>query len=107
MHVGKNNPRIQYHFVTKDGNKTICTGEEEKDLGITFDSNLKFDIHINAIVGRANKIVGLISADHTITTILMVLNYWPGLTLCRIAILFFIPYNSKRPEDLDHQADGQ
>jgi len=38
----------------------IPTCTEEKDLGVTFDSTLKFDIHINNIVKKANGILGLI-----------------------------------------------
>ena len=32
---------------------------KEKDLGIWFQNNLKFDEHINYIVNRANRLVGL------------------------------------------------
>ena len=33
---------------------------EEKDLRVTFESDLKFDEHISAKVGKANATVGLI-----------------------------------------------
>ena len=32
----------------------------EKDLGVTFDSDLKFEDHISAKVNKANAIAGLI-----------------------------------------------
>ena len=35
-----------------------CT--QEKDLGIIFDKTLKFDLHINSQVSKANKVLGLI-----------------------------------------------
>ena len=33
---------------------------EEKDLGIKFQSSLKFDCHIRIVVDKANKLIGLI-----------------------------------------------
>ncbi len=33
---------------------------EEKDLGITFEDNLKFNKHITNIVNRANRLLGMI-----------------------------------------------
>lgn len=36
-----------------------------KDLGILFDSNLKFDCHINNIVIRSNKMLGFIIRNCT------------------------------------------
>ena len=32
----------------------------EKDLGVLFDNNLKFDMHINSIINRANRILGIV-----------------------------------------------
>jgi hypothetical protein len=37
----------------------------EKDLGVTIDNSLKFNIHINAIVNKANRIMGLIRRTFT------------------------------------------
>ena len=41
-------------------NQRIETCEEEKDLGITFDSNLTFDKHISNITNKANQMIGVI-----------------------------------------------
>ena len=60
LHFGKNNPLNDYFFISKDDTVEIPTCTEEKDLGVTFDSTLKFDIHINNIVKKANGILGLI-----------------------------------------------
>ena len=55
LHFGKNNPKREYHFPTKEGNKTIPTSTEEKDLGVIFDTTLKFDLHIESIIKRVLK----------------------------------------------------
>ena len=39
---------------------SLAKGTEEKDLGIIFQDNLKFDKQILGSVGKANKILGLI-----------------------------------------------
>ena len=35
-------------------------GRQEKDIGVTFDDGMKFNVHISNIVKKANQIVGLI-----------------------------------------------
>ena len=60
MHIGNDNPKHSY-FMTKGENAShICETNEEKDLGVTFDPSLKFDIHISNIVKKASKILGII-----------------------------------------------
>ena len=44
----------------KIGDTDLKYTEEEKDLGVTVDSNLKFETHVNLKVNKANKIMGLI-----------------------------------------------
>lgn len=46
----------QYHI---DGTNLDRVGEF-KDLGITFDSNLKFTSHINSLISKSNKLCGII-----------------------------------------------
>ena len=44
-----------------DGNRVyIEQKEQEKDIGVTFDKNLKFDVHISNTVNKANQRLGLI-----------------------------------------------
>ena len=50
IHFGKNNPCNDYYFHNEEGNQSIPKCTEEKDLGVTFDNSLKFDLHIDAIV---------------------------------------------------------
>ena len=40
--------------------KNLPCESGEKDLGIQFQSNLKFDQHITTIVNKANQLLGLI-----------------------------------------------
>ena len=50
-----------YKMTNKDGEIiSIEEDSEEKDLGILFEKNLKFNKHITVTVKRANKLVGLI-----------------------------------------------
>ena len=60
MHVGKKNPKHQYKMKIGTETKEILTCEEEKDLGVTFNSSLSFDQHIYKVVNKANQIMGLI-----------------------------------------------
>ena len=60
LHMGKNNPK---HIYTMDqGNTQVNVTEcsEEKDLGVIFDAELKFDTHIQTAINKANKIIGII-----------------------------------------------
>ena len=65
IHYGYNNPKHKYYFNTKDGPIEIVEANTEKDLGVTFDSSLKFDIHINQAVNKANAVLGLIKRNFT------------------------------------------
>ena len=38
----------------------LRTLTSEKELGITFQHDMKFDIHINNIVNKANRLLGLV-----------------------------------------------
>jgi hypothetical protein len=38
----------------------IVTSDKEKDLGLIIDNRLKFDSHINAIINKGNKTMGII-----------------------------------------------
>ena len=48
LHVGTNNPNNKYEMNNNIDNTVIpiVRSENEKDLGVTFDGSLKFDIHI-------------------------------------------------------------
>ena len=60
LHVGRNNPRHEYYMKVNKDTCRVDVCNEEKDLGITFDEKLSFDIHINSCINKANKMIGLI-----------------------------------------------
>ena len=70
MHLGHDNPRKVYSM---DG-KVLSTTEEEKDLGVLIDNKLDFGKHINSIVGRANRVLGMIRISFACLNIPMFLN---------------------------------
>ncbi len=60
--------KVQHKYAMKDGSSTRDLREidEEKDLGVLFDSSLTFSKHIGSIANKATKVVGVIrrSFDH-------------------------------------------
>ena len=65
MHIGKKNPKTEYYMMMEGSQRKLDTCAEEKDLGITFDTNMKFDIHISNIVKKANQMLGVIKRTFT------------------------------------------
>ena len=63
IYYGNKNPKHDYYFHNDHDSHTIEKGTEEKDLGVTFDSSLKFDKHINNIVTKANQTLGIIKRN--------------------------------------------
>ena len=57
LHIGRKNPC--YNYVMNGLN--LQETKLEKDLGIYVDNNLTFEGHINEIVNKANRLVGMIS----------------------------------------------
>lgn len=55
-------PDLYLPITSTDGRNTAYLEriQEEKDLGITIDNNLKFDHHIHNIVNKANRMMGII-----------------------------------------------
>ena len=61
LHLGKNNPNYDY-TMTKD-KLVLDNSDAERDLGVVIDSALSFSNHINEIVSKANRILGLIKRN--------------------------------------------
>ena len=55
----KNNSNNSYYMDLENKNK-LKVIEQEKDVGVIFSKNLKFDEHIDSIVKKANNVTGLI-----------------------------------------------
>ena len=68
MHIGKKNPKTSYYMKIENERQKLDTCSEEKDLGITFDSNLSFDIHINNVSKKANQMLGVIRRTFSFMT---------------------------------------
>ena len=75
MHLGHNNPKNTY---TMDG-KELSETTKEKDLGILIDCKLDFGCHIKEIVGRANRMIGMIRASFACLNKKMFLNLYMAL----------------------------
>ena len=54
--------------------------DSDKDLGVIFDSNMKFGEHINSKVTKANQILGIIFRTFTYMDKEMFLNLFKSLT---------------------------
>ena len=63
LHVGQKNERHEYILKTAAGPIEIAEVAEEKDLGIWFDDELKFERHITEKINKANQSVGIIKKN--------------------------------------------
>lgn len=63
IHYGKDNQEYQYTINFED----IPETDEEKDLGITFQQDLKFNKHITSKVNKANSLLSLISLKRSLS----------------------------------------
>ena len=70
MHIGQNNPKSTYNMDGKNLEATLS----EKDLGVLIDYKLDFGSHIKEIVGRANRMLGMIRVSFACLNIRMFLN---------------------------------
>ena len=65
LHIGRNNPRHKYYMYEAGIQVPGEQVESEKDLGVTFESTLRFDHHILNCVNKANRMLGLIKRTFT------------------------------------------
>ena len=65
LHIGNHDINFEYKMQTNSGEMKVQKVTTEKDLGVTFDQNLKFTGHINNKVIKANWNVGLIFRTFT------------------------------------------
>ena len=59
MHYGKSNVNTSYQMF----NTNLEAVSNEKDLGVTFDDELKFSSHIRGIINKANSRLGIIKRN--------------------------------------------
>ena len=60
LHYGHNNPNVTYHLTNSNGKQEIKNTDREKDLGITFDTDMKFRQHVSDCINKGNQITGLV-----------------------------------------------
>ena len=60
MHLGKENRKHKYTMMENEKVITLEVTEEEKDLGVWTDDELKFVKHIENAASKSNQILGLI-----------------------------------------------
>ena len=59
LHLGSNNPNHQYTIpMSREEVHTLEVTKDEKDLGVTIDNQLKFYMHVQTQVAKANRILG-------------------------------------------------
>ena len=58
LHVTKSSCPLVHQYVINENN--LSAVDKHKHLGIWIESSLRWDAHINYIVGKANRVLGLI-----------------------------------------------
>ena len=58
LHVGNQRTKPRDNLVL--GDNVLTQVDNVRDLGVTVDNHLKFDVHINQIVTRAHRLANLI-----------------------------------------------
>merc|ERR1712033_114749 len=90
---GYNNPRNSYRM----GDTVLEATEEEKDLGVLIDNKLDFGKHIRTIVGKANRVLGMIRVSFSCLNIPMMYNLYTSLVrpLLEYCVQVWSPYKNK------------
>ena len=90
MHLGHSNPKHEYYM----GGTTLEVTKEEKDLGVLVDDKLGFSKHIKGIVGKANRMLGLIRIGFACLNKMMFMNLYPVLIrpLLEYCVQVWSPY---------------
>ena len=103
MHLGKTNPKHSYSM--GDGNLTVTS--EEKDLGVTIDDRLEFDVHIKNIINRANRLLGLIKIGFSCLDKEIFLNLYTVLVrpLLEYCVQVWSPYKQMYINQLEKVQD--
>ncbi|CAF0896896.1 unnamed protein product [Brachionus calyciflorus] len=55
MHIGDTNGRFDYTIFNKFGTVSLAKRNLEKDLGVNFQNDLKWNAQVNFSSGKANK----------------------------------------------------
>ena len=76
--MGKNNKQNKYYM---DMEQTIelKSIDSEKDVGVTFSKDLKFNQHISNVIKKSNQLTGLIKRSFTYTDKHMLLKLYKSI----------------------------
>jgi len=66
LHLGSTNSHNEYSFLYREEAVNLKHSEEVRDLGVTIDARLEFSSHINNIVSKANRQLGLLKRSFKI-----------------------------------------
>ena len=93
MHLGHNNPKNSYSM----GGLTLEETKEERDLGVLIDNKLDFGKHIRSIVGKANRVLGMIRVSFACLNVPMMYNLYTSLVrpLLEYCVQVWSPYKKK------------
>ena len=65
MHIGDSNPQHEYVMYSGGPPIILDTTTNEKDLGVHVDANLTFEHHVEIVVNKANRMLGMIRRAYT------------------------------------------
>ena len=93
MHLGKSNPKNNYKMAAVNLEETV----EERDLGVLIDNKLNFGKHIQTIVTRANRVLGMIRIAFACMNKEMFLNIYTALVrpLLEYCVQVWSPHQRK------------
>ena len=93
MHLGTNNTERSYNM----GDTNLQTTEEERDLGVLIDHQLDIGRYIRTIVGRANRVLGMIRVSFACMNKRMFLSLYTSLVrpLLEYCVQVWSPYKKK------------
>ena len=62
LHIGRDNEHYEYYM---DRGTKIGVTTNERDLGVQIDPELKFNQHVEAVIRKANRMLGMIRRAYT------------------------------------------
>ena len=65
LKLGKKQVKTEYTMGTDENKYTLEESVEEKDLGVIIDGKLTFTSHCDKVVGKANKLLGILRRNFT------------------------------------------
>ena len=79
VHFGRNNPCYDFVMNANGSVVSVAKGTEERDLGVVFDKELTFDAHIQAVIAKANRVLGIIRRSFTFLNKEIFLNLYKSM----------------------------